>query len=292
MITRTKYLVLLSFVVLYNTLGFSQMVGTPYGIPTTSSSITTITFLYTGANQTWTVPSAVSEIYVEVIGAQGTTITSLGGAGGRVLCRIRVSPGDVLALIVGGQSPNNTAVYGGGGNGGFCTTNSSNFAGAGGGLSAISSAFPLTQANAFVVAAGGGGGNTGYSPVAHGGAGGGLNGSDGIGGFSRSEVRGRGGSQAAGGARGTPYDGNSTLPIAGSALQGGNGGIVATSTHNGGGGGGAGYYGGGGGAGGGASQGGGGGGSSWINPTSLALPGASNMGNVNTSGHGKITIYY
>jgi hypothetical protein len=24
----------------------------------------------------------------------------------------------------------------------------------------------------------------------------------------------------------------------------------------------------------------------------LALPGASNMGNVNTSGHGKITIYY
>ena len=266
------------------------MVGTPYGISTTSSR-TVVTFLYTGTNQTWTVPTGVSEIYVDVIGAQGTTITSLGGAGGRVLCRIRVNPGDVLAVTVGGQSPNNIAVYGDGGDGGRCT-NSTAISGAGGGLSAISSAFPLTQANAFVVAGGGGGGNTGYFPTAHGGAAGGLNGADGIGGFDRSDVRGRGGSQAAGGASGSTFDGNSTLPTAGSALQGGNGGIVLTSTWNGGGGGGAGYFGGGGGAGGGAAQGGGGGGSSWINPNSSALPGASNMGNVNTSGHGKIIIYY
>jgi hypothetical protein len=289
---KFKYLLLIALSAFFNLKGFSQAVGTPYIVPTgAGNGLTSVIFPYTGLNQTWTVPSNVSEIYVEVIGAQGTTITTNGGAGGRVLCRIRVNPGDVLALTVGGQSTNNIAVYGGGGNGGRCT-NSSAIAGAGGGLSAISTAFPLSQANALVVAAGGGGGNTGYSPPAHGGAGGGLTGADGIGGFSRSEVRGRGATQTAGGARGTPFDGNSTLPTAGSVLQGGNGGIVTTSTWNGGGGGGAGYFGGGGGAGGGAAQGGGGGGSSWINPTSLALPGASNMGNVNTSGHGKITIYY
>ncbi|WP_395802012.1 glycine-rich protein [Daejeonella sp.] len=290
MITRIKYLVLLSFVVLFNTIGFSQMVGTPYGISTTSSR-TVVTFLYTGTNQTWTVPTGVSEIYVDVIGAQGTTITSLGGAGGRVLCRIRVNPGDVLAVTVGGQSLNNIAVYGGGGDGGRCT-NSTAIAGAGGGLSAISSAFPLTQANALVVAGGGGGGNTGYSPTAHGGAGGGLLGADGIGGFNASRVRGIGANQTSGGAGGIYWDFNTVFATAGTALKGGKGGIVATSTHNGGGGGGAGYFGGGGGAGGGAAQGGGGGGSSWINPTSLALPGTLNIGNVNTSGHGKITIYY
>ena len=282
----------MSFVVFFNTLGFSQMVGTPYPIPTASSStITAVTFTYTGANQTWTVPAGVTEIFVDVIGAQGTTIVSLGGAGARVLCRIPVTAGNVLALTVGGQSLNNIAVYGGGGNGGRCI-NSTAIAGAGGGLSAISSAFPLTQANAFVVAAGGGGGNTGYSPTAHGGAAGGLTGSDGIGGFGQPRVRGRGATQTAGGSGADIYDFNSVYPTAGTALKGGNGGIVLTSTHNGGGGGGAGYFGGGGGAGGGSAQGGGGGGSSWINTTSLALPDAQNLGNVNTNGHGKITIYY
>jgi hypothetical protein len=289
---KFNYLLLIAFSAFFNLKGFSQAVGTPYIVPTgVGTSLASVTFNFIAGPQTWTVPSNVSEIYVEVIGAQGTTISSLGGAGGRVSCRIRVNPGDVLYLTVGGQSTNNIAVYGGGGNGGRCT-NSTAIAGAGGGLSAISTASSLTQANALVVAAGGGGGNTGYSPVAHGGAGGGLTGSNGIGGFNANRVRGIGATQTSGGAGGTPYDGNSTLPTAGSALKGGNGGVVATSTHNGGGGGGAGYFGGGGGAGGGAAQGGGGGGSSWINPTSLALPGASNMGNVNTSGHGKITIYY
>jgi hypothetical protein len=289
---KFKYLLLIALSAFFNLKGFSQAVGTPYIVPTgAGNGLTSVMFPYTGGNQTWTVPSGVTEIYVEVIGAQGTTITSRGGAGGRVLCRIRVSPGDVLYLTVGGQSNGRIAVYGGGGDGGY-RANLNAIAGAGGGLSAISTAFPLTQANALVVAGGGGGGNTGADPIPHGGAGGGLTGADGIGGFSRSEVRGRGATQTAGGARGTPFDGNSTLPTAGSALQGGNGGIVVTSTWNGGGGGGGGYFGGGGGAGGGSAQGGGGGGSSWINPTSLALPGASNMGNVNTSGHGKITIYY
>jgi hypothetical protein len=283
---KFKNLILFALLAFLNTQGFSQVAGTPYFVP----NINSVTFNYTGVDQTWTVPAGVSEIYVDVIGAQGTTITSNGGAGGRVYCKLLVTPGTTLYLTVGGQSPNNAAFYGFGGNGGYCTSSSA-FSGAGGGLSAISSA-PLTQANAFVIAAGGGGGNTGHAPIAHGGAGGGLIGSDGIGGFTSDKVRGIGATQTSGGAGGDIYDVNSVNPTAGTALYGGNGGIVDNTAYNGGGGGGAGYYGGGGGAGGSVAQGGGGGGSSWINPTSLALPGALNMGNVNTSGHGKITIYY
>lgn len=293
MITRIKYLVLLTLVGLYNTLCFAQMVGTPYAIPTTSgSNITALTFSYKGEDQTWEVPAGVTEIYVDVVGAQGTTIVSRGGAGGRVLCKIPVTTGQILYLTVGGTSTNNIAVYGGGGNGG--TTSFGTKAGAGGGMSAISSAFPLSHANAIVIAAGGGGGNNGYSPTSHGGGGGGTDGSKGIGGFAQSQIGGDGGTQTNGGAGGIQYDsGVTAYASAGSPLKGGNGGSVVglNVAWNGGGGGGAGYYGGGGGAGGGAAQGGGGGGSSWIN-SSLTLPGALNMGNVNTSGHGKITIYY
>ena len=248
-----------------------------------------VRFDFTGAIQTWTVPSGVTLIYVDAAGAQGGSGgTNIGGKGGKVSGIIAVTPGDVLQITVGGQSTTNIAVYGFGGNGGR-STSFGTIARAGGGLSAISTAAPVTQANAFLIA-GGGGGTPTSGFAGNGGAGGGLNGISATSNYGGVFTRGGGATQLAGGVAGTPSDGNSTLPTAGSAINGGAGGIVggASAGWNGGGGGGAGYFGGGGGAGGGNAQGSGGGGSSWTNPS---LQQVSNISNFNT-GHGRVIIYY
>jgi hypothetical protein len=247
-----------------------------------------VRFDFTGAIQTWTVPSGVTVIYVDAAGAQGGSASPyLGGKGGKVSGILAVTPGDVLQITVGGQSTTNIAVYGFGGNGGRSTAYGT-IARAGGGLSAISTSAPVTQANALVIAAGGGGTAT-NSFAGNGGAGGGLNGVSAP--FTYGGTRGVGASQTAGGAAGTPSDGNSTNPTAGIAIRGGAGGIVGgfSGGWNGGGGGGAGYFGGGGGAGGGNAQGSGGGGSSWTKP--LVVQQVSNIPNFNT-GHGRVIIYY
>jgi len=244
---------------------------------------------FTGAIQTWTVPSGVTLIYVDVAGAQGGSAgANIGGKGGKVSGIIEVVPGDVLQITVGGQSSTNIAVYGFGGNGGR-STSFGTIARAGGGLSAISTSAPVTQANALLIA-GGGGGTPTSSYASNGGAGGGLNGVSATSNYGGAFTRGGGATQLAGGVAGTASDGNSTLPTAGSAINGGAGGIVggASAGWNGGGGGGAGYFGGGGGAGGGNAQGSGGGGSSWTNPS---LQQVSNIPNFNT-GHGRVIIYY
>jgi hypothetical protein len=250
---------------------------------------TLVTFNYTGAIQTWTVPAGVNFVYVEAFGAQGGNQgPNIGGRGGKVSCSLPVTPGQVLHITVGGQSSNNIAVFGFGGNGGSAT-NHGTVARAGGGLSGISSADPITQANAFLIAAGGGGcASSGFA--GSGGAGGGLNGTDAPSTYGGTPTRGRGATQLAGGAAGSPFDANSILPTAGSAISGGTGGSVSglNSNWNGGGGGGAGFFGGGGAAGGGDAQGSGGGGSSW---TSNSCINVQNISNSN-SGHGYIHIYY
>lgn len=248
-----------------------------------------VRFDFTGDIQTWTVPSGVTLIYVDVAGAQGGSAgANIGGKGGKVSGIMAVTPGDVLQITVGGQSTTNIAVYGFGGNGGR-STSFGTIARAGGGLSAISTSAPVTQANALLIAGGGGGTPTsGYA--GNGGAGGGLNGVSATSNYGGTFTRGGGATQFAGGVAGSASDGNSTLPTAGSAINGGAGGIVggASAGWNGGGGGGAGYFGGGGGAGGGNAQGAGGGGSSWTNPS---LQQVSNIPNFNT-GHGRVIIYY
>jgi hypothetical protein len=249
-----------------------------------------VRFDYTDAIQTWTVPSGVTLIYVDVAGAQGGSAgANIGGKGGKVSGIMAVTPGDVLQITVGGQSTTNIAVYGFGGNGGR-STSFGTIARAGGGLSAISTAAPVTQANAFLIA-GGGGGTPTSGFAGNGGAGGGLNGVSATSNYGGTFTRGGGATQFAGGVAGSASDGNSTLPTAGSAINGGAGGIVggASAGWNGGGGGGAGYFGGGGGAGGGNAQGSGGGGSSWTKP--LVVQQVSNIPNFNT-GHGRVVIYY
>ena len=68
---------------------FSQAAGTPY-MPNLKNAYT---FSYTGANQTWTVPSGITSIVVDVYGGGSN------GAGARVQATVPVTPGQTLSLI-------------------------------------------------------------------------------------------------------------------------------------------------------------------------------------------------
>lgn len=245
----------------------------------------TVVFNYTGADQQWVVPLGVTQVFIDVFGAQGGTSVApgAGGLGGKMRAVLNVTPGETLLLMVGGQPTSRVAVYGNGGNGGSNTANASNQSMAGGGLSGVFRT-SITMANAILIAGGGGGG----AKERAGGAGGGV-----TGGVSNSNPNnaGKGGTQSSGGVAGTITNGdtNSIQPTAGSQMMGGQGGSISPSTWNSGGGGGAGYFGGGGGSGGGNAFGAGGGGSSWAN-SSLCFQ-ISTIANFN-SGHGKIVIYY
>ncbi len=242
----------------------------------------TVVFNYTGSNQQWVVPSGVTQVFIDVFGAQGGTSTSPGdgGLGGKMRAVLNVTPGETLLLMVGGKPTSRLAVYGNGGNGGTAGT-TSNQSMAGGGMSGVFRT-SITMANAIMIAGGGGGGAKSRA----GGAGGGLTGAV----SNDDNFRGgKGGTQSAGGAAGTTSpDSNDIAPTAGTLGAGGVGGTISSGTWNSGGGGGAGYYGGGGGAGGGNYFSGGGGGSSWALPSLTKI---ATMSGFNT-GHGKIIIYY
>jgi len=282
-----KFLLTTLFATCQSVLSFGQIVGTPYIVTPTQE----VNFTYTGNIQTWQVPSTVTQILVEVLGAQGGDFSIRnGGAGGRVICRLKVTPNQTLYITVGGKplsSEKNIPLYGFGGVGGN-TQFEGEVGAAGGGLSAISTGEIINHTNVLVVA-GGGGGATGGTNENVGGAAGGLTGS--YGGTNNWTLAGSGGSQTAGGAAGTGGDPNNPDPTPGSALKGGNGGIAlnaASTGWKGGGAGGAGYFGGGGGRAGGNSQGAGGGGSSWTSPAATSV---SNIGNANL-GNGKVIIRY
>lgn len=255
-----------------------------------------VNFSYTGSIQSWTVPQGVFTIFINAKGAQGgnNPTSYIGGRGGMVTAILRVTPGDVLHIVVGGQALNDTPAYGFGGAGGKLTAFPNRSGKAGGGLSGIFTSSTISQANALIIAAGGGGAtsypNATYTNY---GAGGGLTGRNGYNNFNfdYGQIWGLGGTQTAGGARGIPADPNYILPTAGSALQGGNGGHsnnAQSSGWRGGGGGGAGYFGGGGGCAGGNAQGSGGGGSSYAISTAINVVHTENE----NTGHGSLVIYY
>lgn len=277
----TLYIVML---VLTTINGYAQFVGTPYMVPLATYA-NSVTFNYTGAQQSWTVPAGITKIGVELLGAQGGGTN--GGKGGRVTAQLTVTPGTLILIVVGGQSTNQTAVYGFAGNGGNNTAAAARRGFAGGGLSGLFVS-TVTRPNALAVA-GGGGGNSGANTKLGGNAGApnGTNGAQGN--YSGRQEGGRGATQTAAGVAGQGFDSQSISPLAGGNLNGGRGGGVSTSTWSGGGGGGAGYFGGGGGAGGGASVGAGGGGSSFVHATlgsAVAYTSGFNTGN------GKIIILY
>ncbi|MGB5016168.1 MAG: InlB B-repeat-containing protein, partial [Candidatus Nanopelagicales bacterium] len=225
--------------------------------PISPAAAATTNFGYTGAAQTYTVPTGVTSITVSVCGASGGG--TVGGAGICINGPLTVTPGQTLNLYVGGAGSTAASVNdiaAGGFNGGGASGQSAvgaNQPGSGGGASDIRQG-GTALANRVIAAGGGGGGTTTQTPVDRaGGAGGASTGA--AGGASLAAGGGKGGTQLAGGAGGT--GGN---PGASGSL--GIGGAGATSASRSGGGGGGGFYGGGGGTSGASVTGGGGGGSS------------------------------
>jgi hypothetical protein len=151
---------------------------------------TVVPFAYTGAPQTFVVPGDVDLIHVVATGGHGGrghhmsfggAFISTGGAGARVEAAVPVTPGETLAVVVGGNGPENyfgpqAGVFGGGGAPGIY---GSRAAGGGGGASDLRAcgAAPcvLTGASAtdprLLVAGGGGGGGAADGSIT-GGAGG------------------------------------------------------------------------------------------------------------------------
>ena len=250
-------------------------------------TLQTITFTYTGSNQTFTVPSTISPASVTLYmwGAGGGGNTNYGGAGAMVQGILPVTPGESLTIVVGqGGTIDGSTTYGGGGAGagnmaggsapgiGYSGNGFPQNAGSGGGRSAIQRGG--TDPTNDIVVAGGGGGGTYFSSDRGGAATFSGTANSGTGGLP-----GLGGTQTAGGAGGgTGFYGQG---LGGSRGIGGN--TYNTNIYNGGGGGGGGYYGGGAGGTNGGDGAGGGGGSSLTGGLSL-ISGQSVLGFNSTNG--------
>ena len=228
--------------------------------PVQAQSVTgSMTFNFTGAMQTFTVPLGVASVVITAQGAEaGTGGANNGGSGlgGLVTGRLTVTAGSTLNIFVGGQGGAGT--FGVGGTGGFNGGGVGGPLGGGGGGASDVRRGGVALADRIIVA-GGGGGAGGAAIAIVGGGGGGTTGQTGN--ISASATGGGGGTQVAGGAGGTGLSNGAAgaLGIGGAGAGGAGGG-----------GGGGGYYGGGGG-GAGLAGGGGGGGSSFTDPTATAV---------------------
>ena len=67
-----------------------------FGLNSIFGQASTITFNYTGAMQTWTVPPCVFTINVIVAGAKGGGAN--GGSGARISAPLNVTPGQILNI--------------------------------------------------------------------------------------------------------------------------------------------------------------------------------------------------
>lgn len=225
----------------------------------------THTYNYSGEVRNWTVPAGVHLAHFDVRGAQGggNSVFGLpiisGGEGGRTVAEVRVFPGEVIHIFVGGKGgdggtcTNNRPSDGqsgggfnGGGPGGGCNHGGSG-GGGGGGASDVR-ADGMGLSNRIIVAGGGGGSSEKYyEPVigriscgfSVGGAGGGLDGAHGVAAVDDC-VGAQGGTRTHGGAGTSEPGGHGSLGFGGTGQW-----CLYKSACGGGGGGG--YYGGGGG---------------------------------------------
>src|SRR5271165_4872089 len=90
-----------------NSSGFSPSMPASLGqqIATPQSGSHEMTFNYTGARQKFTVPTGVAQVTVKAWGASGSGIAYQGygyAGGGFVNAAIPVTPGESLAIFVGG----------------------------------------------------------------------------------------------------------------------------------------------------------------------------------------------
>lgn len=260
-------------------------------------------FEYTGGEQSFTVPSAVTRVRIDSKGASGGGKCGScdAGNGGLVRATIPVTPGEMLYIFVGGAGGQPTGGFNGGGNGG-----KGRFEGGygGGGASDIRESGDALNNRVIIAAGGGGSGDPGISGYGGGGDGGGRVGENGLGHYVSDGDGGGGGDQRRGGSGGEHGQwrycgGESRSGSSGKLGVGGNGGNGACDDASGGGGGGAGYYGGGGGGGGndrrthGEFGGGGGGGSSFIERGASGRTDRTGAGSYirdSNNGNGKVTI--
>ncbi|MFN8491581.1 MAG: choice-of-anchor D domain-containing protein [Caldilineaceae bacterium] len=269
---------------------------TPGGLGTAQAATTTctpngavenctVTFAYSGAPESWTVPPGVTSANFVVDGAQGGTgmlfggTQGTGGLGARAQATFAVRDGQIFQLMVGGAGSVTAGGFNGGGAGGGSPRG---FNGAGGGgasdvrSGACATALSCTLADRRIIA-GGGGGGAAYS--GNGGSGGQLGG-NGTGSVDGG-TPGAGGTATSGGAAGATARNQSTPATAGQLGLGGAGGYADCGACGGPGGGGGGLYGGGGAG----WEGGGGGGSS-------SGPSGTTFQSGVRSGHGQIVIIY
>jgi hypothetical protein len=263
-----------------------------------SASPSTCSYTSVGSD-TFTVPTGVTSIDVDVRGAQGGVgipdtagdAVSSPGLGGETTATLAVTAGQTLNLTVGGAGGTPTGGAGGsdtgGGNGGSpqCCPRTP---GGGGGASDVRSSGG-TLADRLVVAGGGGGGGASYAIFAGGagGAGGGSSGAAGGTGVPTGTTGGGGGTQigpGGGGSAGNTGTGTDANGDPGNS-GGGRGGDGHTNYYGAGAGGGGGYFGGGGG-GTGYVSGGGGGGSGFADPSTTNAVLSSGV----ESGDGTVTI--
>jgi glycine rich protein len=256
--------------------------------------MTVTTFNYTGAPQTYTVPTGVTSVVIDAVGSSGCPWSSNnGGTGAHVRGTLAVTPGDVLQINVGGGGLGGNGITGtgstagaggwnGGGNGGLTSAAGYSAGNGGGGASDVRHG-GTALANRVIVAAGGG--SAGASGNGGGGGSLGGNGAAGVGGDS-----GGGGTQTAGGA------GTGSIPGAAGALGIGGAGAGTNTVQHGGSGAGSGYYGGAGGgfdSGTGANAGAGGGGSSYAGgctSTSTIAAGVTGGNSAIANNDGYVTI--
>ena len=253
----------------------------------------TATFGYTGAPQTFVVPANATQVTITAAGASGGAdcYNTAGGLGASVTATMAVTPGESLAVYVGGAGGRPGQVNGyctiaglggfnGGAPGGPVLAATPTDTGAGGGGASDVRLGGTALSNRVVAAAGGGGGGAGPA-LGTGGAGGASTGGTGGAGYGGGGV---GGTDGAGGAGG--FAGGTAGTLGGGGTGGGANGYYVYFS---GGGGGGGYYGGGGGGAdilGGGGAGGGGGGSSYAASTSLSTAMQAGV----QAGNGQVTI--
>jgi hypothetical protein len=198
----------------------------------------TQTFSFTGAVQTWTVPSGVTSITADIQGAQGQSNASnqaVGGLGGRLQVTIAVTPGEVLQMNVGGGGSVATAGgFNGGANAGVADCPSAAGGGGGGKSDIRRSPFGFNGTDVLAVAAGGGGAGGSRmatcGPGGGGGGGGGWFGGGGGAGYDGSG--GGGGTPSAGGIGGTFGFTGGGNGVAGTAGTGGVGGTCIANNQS------------------------------------------------------------
>ena len=216
------------------------------------------TFTFTGSDQTFTVPSGVTNLSVKIWGAGGGggRDSHKGGAGGYTSGNLSVTPGESLTIIVGqggiihsGYPLSRDYRYGGGASGGGGSTYNNTF-GSGGGRSAI-----RRGSNELATAGGGGGGGYGQD----GGNAGGASGLPLLGSLGSAYPHGgstNNNGAGPGGTGGTHGQAGNESGVAGIQFKGGYAQAINGTSNTESGGGGGGYFGGGGG---GDNRGGGGG---------------------------------